>query len=71
LDEHFRLFRPRDTLPWREFAGAGERSDSMSALAAGPDGSFYVVGGRQGQLRLYAARPDPTAPDIRIVDHLP
>jgi hypothetical protein len=71
LDEHFRLFRPRDTLPWREFAGAGERNDSMSALAAGPDGSFYVVGGRQGQLRLYAARPDPTAPDIRIVDHLP
>jgi hypothetical protein len=71
LDERFRLFRPRDTLPWREFAGASERNDSMSALDSGPQGSFYVVGGRQGQLRLYEAQPDPTAPDVRIRDHLP
>ena len=69
--EQFRLFRPNDILPWREFSGSARRADSVGAFAAAAGADLYVVGGRNGQLRLYEPAADPSSPDIRIQDHLP
>ncbi|MBN1771377.1 MAG: hypothetical protein JXB32_08960 [Deltaproteobacteria bacterium] len=69
--EQFRLFRVNDLLAWREFSGSAGRADSVGAFDVVPDGAFYVVGGRNGQLRLYEPAPDPASPDIRIRDRLP
>ena len=71
FDEKYYLFRSADALPWREFMGTSDRTDTVGGFDADPAGAFYVVGGRNGQLRLYEPSPDSASPDIQPKDRLP
>jgi hypothetical protein len=71
VEERFRLFRPGDGLPWREFDGSRTRGEGIGAFAASGPAGLALIGTRLGRLRLYGFAPDPQMPDVRLLDRLP
>lgn len=66
----FRILRPGDTLPWREFRGAIQRTDRVNGVAFDAPRRIVITGSREGNLNVYRILGDASSPDIAPSDQL-